>query len=80
MNMNDQQMLLLERFVIAMEGQEKSIRNIENLLGRFLSRPDSLEMLEKSKSLVAVKEAVSKDEAEGLKKSLEEAGAEVELK
>ncbi|CAL2101347.1 50S ribosomal subunit protein L12 [Tenacibaculum sp. 190130A14a] len=27
-----------------------------------------------------VKEAVSKDEAEGLKKSLEEAGAEVELK
>lgn len=61
MNMNDQQMLLLERFVIAMEGQEKSIRNIENLLGRFLSRPDSLEMLEKSKSLVAVKEAVSKN-------------------
>lgn len=59
--MNDQQMLLLERFVIAMEGQEKSIRNIENLLGRFLSRPDSLEMLEKSKSLVAVKEAVSKN-------------------
>ena len=59
--MNDQQMLLLERFVIAMEGQEKSIRNIESLLGRFLSRPDSLEMLEKSKSLVAVKEAVSKN-------------------
>jgi len=28
----------------------------------------------------AVKETVSKDEAEGLKKSLEEAGAEVELK
>ncbi len=28
----------------------------------------------------AVKESVSKDEAEGLKKSLEEAGAEVELK
>ncbi len=28
----------------------------------------------------AVKEAVSKDEAEGIKKSLEEAGAEVELK
>ena len=28
----------------------------------------------------AVKEGVSKDEAEGLKKSLEEAGAEVELK
>ena len=27
-----------------------------------------------------VKEAVSKDEAEGLKTSLEEAGAEVELK
>jgi len=27
-----------------------------------------------------VKEAVSKDEAEGIKKSLEEAGAEVELK
>ena len=27
-----------------------------------------------------IKEAVSKDEAEGLKKSLEEAGAEVELK
>ena len=28
----------------------------------------------------AVKEGVAKDEAEGLKKSLEEAGAEVELK
>ena len=28
----------------------------------------------------AVKEAVSKDEAEGIKKSLEEAGAVVELK
>ena len=28
----------------------------------------------------AVKEGVSKDEAEGLKKTLEEAGAEVELK
>ncbi|WP_299325664.1 50S ribosomal protein L7/L12 [uncultured Maribacter sp.] len=28
----------------------------------------------------AVKEAVTKDEAEGIKKSLEEAGAEVELK
>ncbi len=28
----------------------------------------------------AVKEAISKDEAEGIKKSLEEAGAEVELK
>jgi len=28
----------------------------------------------------AVKEGVSKDEAEGLKKSLEEAGAEIELK
>jgi large subunit ribosomal protein L7/L12 len=28
----------------------------------------------------AIKEAVSKDEAEGIKKSLEEAGAEVELK
>ena len=28
----------------------------------------------------AIKESVSKDEAEGLKKSLEEAGAEVELK
>ncbi|WP_166385066.1 MULTISPECIES: 50S ribosomal protein L7/L12 [unclassified Polaribacter] len=28
----------------------------------------------------AVKEGISKDEAEGLKKSLEEAGAEVELK
>ena len=27
-----------------------------------------------------IKEAVSKDDAEGLKKSLEEAGAEVELK
>ena len=28
----------------------------------------------------AIKEGVSRDEAEGLKKSLEEAGAEVELK
>jgi hypothetical protein len=59
--MNDQQMLLLERFVIAMEGQEQSIKNMENLLGRFLSRPDSLEMLEKAKAVVSVKEAVSSD-------------------
>jgi len=41
--------------------------------------------LKESKGLVdaapsPVKEAISKDEAEGLKKSLEEAGAEVELK
>ncbi|MEK6546943.1 MAG: 50S ribosomal protein L7/L12 [Bacteroidota bacterium] len=41
--------------------------------------------LKEAKDLVdaapkAVKEGVSKDEAEGLKKSLEEAGAEVELK
>ncbi|MCB0476347.1 MAG: 50S ribosomal protein L7/L12 [Flavobacteriaceae bacterium] len=41
--------------------------------------------LKEAKELVdsapkAVKEGVSKDEAEGLKKSLEEAGAEVELK
>ena len=41
--------------------------------------------LKEAKDLVdaapkAIKEGVSKDEAEGLKKSLEEAGAEVELK
>ena len=41
--------------------------------------------LKESKDLVdaapsTLKEAVSKDEAEGLKKSLEEAGAEVEVK
>jgi large subunit ribosomal protein L7/L12 len=41
--------------------------------------------LKEAKGLVddapsAIKEAVSKDEAEGLKSSLEEAGAEVELK
>ena len=41
--------------------------------------------LKEAKDLVdnvpsTIKEAVSKDEAEGLKKSLEEAGAEVELK
>ena len=41
--------------------------------------------LKEAKELVdaapkAVKEAVSKDEAEGLRKSLEEAGAEVEVK
>jgi large subunit ribosomal protein L7/L12 len=41
--------------------------------------------LKESKDLVdnapsALKEGVSKDEAEGLKKSLEEAGAEVEVK
>lgn len=41
--------------------------------------------LKESKELVdsapaTLKEAVSKDEAEGLKKSLEEAGAEVEIK
>ena len=31
-------------------------------------------------ALLRVKEGISKDEAEGIKKSLEEAGAEVELK
>jgi large subunit ribosomal protein L7/L12 len=41
--------------------------------------------LKEAKDLVdaapkAIKEGVTKDEAEGLKKSLEEAGAEVELK
>ena len=41
--------------------------------------------LKEAKELVdgaptAIKEGVSKDEAEGLKSSLEEAGAEVELK
>jgi large subunit ribosomal protein L7/L12 len=41
--------------------------------------------LKESKDLVdaapsTLKEGVSKDEAEGLKKSLEEAGAEVEVK
>jgi len=41
--------------------------------------------LKEAKGLVdeapsAIKEGVSKDEAEGLKNSLEEAGAEVELK
>ena len=41
--------------------------------------------LKEAKDLVdntpsSIKEAVSKDDAEGLKKSLEEAGAEVELK
>ena len=41
--------------------------------------------LKEAKELVdaapkAVKEGISKDEAEGLKKALEEAGAEVEIK
>ena len=47
--------------------------------------PNKLAVVKESKDLVdaapsALKEGVSKDEAEGLKKSLEEAGAEVEIK
>ncbi len=37
-------------------------------------------MRREPKKASSIKEAVSKDDAEGLKKSLEEAGAEVELK
>ncbi len=69
--MNDQQMLLLERFVIAMEGQEQSMKNIEGLLGRFLTRPDSLEMLEQAKKIVSIKEEIGGQ----AKKSKSAAGA-----
>ncbi len=54
--MNDQQMLLLERFVQAAEGLELTMKNIEGILGRFLARPDSLEMLQEAKSIVSIKE------------------------
>ena len=50
--MNDQQLLLLERFVHAAEGLELTMKNIEGILGRFLARPDSLEMLQEAKNIV----------------------------
>tara|TARA_B100002019_G_scaffold281145_1_gene284887 strand:- start:1122 stop:1856 length:735 start_codon:yes stop_codon:yes gene_type:complete len=56
--MNDQQMLLLERFVQAAEGLELTMKNIEGILGRFLARPDSLEMLQEAKSIVSIKEEI----------------------
>lgn len=56
--MNDQQLLLLERFVHAAEGLEVTMKNIEGVLGRFLTRPDSLEMLEQAKKIVSIKEEI----------------------
>lgn len=56
--MNDQQLLLLERFVHAAEGLELTMKNIEGILGRFLARPDSLEMLQEAKNIVSIKEEI----------------------
>ena len=69
--MNDQQLLLLERFVHAVEGLEVTMKNVEGLLGRFLTRPDSLEMLEQAKKIVSIKEEIGGQ----AKKSKSAAGA-----
>tara|TARA_B100001248_G_C27254097_1_gene395227 strand:- start:198 stop:578 length:381 start_codon:yes stop_codon:yes gene_type:complete len=52
------------------------VKLVKELTG--LGLKEAKELVDNSPS--SVKEAVSKEEAEGLKKSLEEAGAEVELK
>ena len=52
------------------------VKLVKELTG--LGLKEAKELVDSAPSIV--KEAVSKDEAEGLKKSLEEAGAEVELK
>ena len=52
------------------------VKLVKELTG--LGLKDAKELVDNAPK--AIKEGVSKDEAEGLKKSLEEAGAEVELK
>ena len=52
------------------------VKLVKELTGKGLK--EAKEVVDGAPSVI--KEAVSKDEAEGLKKSLEEAGAEVELK
>ena len=52
------------------------VKLVKELTG--LGLKESKEMVDKAPT--TLKEAVSKDEAEGLKSSLEEAGAEVEIK
>ena len=52
------------------------VKLVKELTG--LGLKDAKEMVDSAPK--AIKEGVSKDEAEGLKKSLEEAGAEVEVK
>ena len=52
------------------------VKLVKELTG--LGLKDAKEMVDSAPK--AIKEGVAKDEAEGLKKSLEEAGAEVELK
>ena len=54
----------------------KVVKAVKELTG--LGLKDAKEVVDNAPK--AVKEGVSKDEAEGIKKSLEEAGAEVELK
>ena len=52
------------------------VKLVKELTGNGLK--ESKDMVDKAPT--TIKEAVAKDEAEGLKKSLEEAGAEVEIK
>ncbi|MBT7895402.1 MAG: 50S ribosomal protein L7/L12, partial [Flavobacteriales bacterium] len=54
----------------------KVVKAVKELTG--LGLKDAKDIVDSAPK--AVKEAVSKDEAEGIKKSLEEAGAVVELK
>ena len=56
--------------------QQVYTQNIKELTGNGLK--ESKDLVDGAPA--TLKEAVSKDEAEGLKKSLEEAGAEVEIK
>lgn len=64
--------------VLASAGASKInvIKEVRAITG--LGLKEAKELVDNAPS--AIKEAVSKDEAEGLKSSLEEAGAEVELK
>ncbi len=64
--------------VLTAAGQSKLavVKLVKELTG--LGLKDAKELVDNAPK--AIKEGVTKDEAEGLKKSLEEAGAEVELK
>ena len=69
-------MLTVSTLVTATPAAPAVVKLVKELTG--LGLKEAKELVDNAPS--NIKEAVSKDEAEGFKKSLEEAGAEVELK